>query len=79
MNNLNKYKKVFTQVFNINETALNDDLLAEQVSYWDSISHLNLISTLEDEFDIMLDADDILDFRSYKKGIGILKKYNIKF
>ena len=30
--------------------------------------------TIEDEFDIMMDTDDIIDFSSYEKGKEILAK-----
>ena len=44
---------------------------------WDSIGHMNLVATLEDEFDIMFDTDDIIDFNSFEKGIELLKKYDV--
>ena len=40
---------------------------------------MTLISSLEDEFDIMMETDDIIDFESYEKGIEILKKYGVSF
>lgn len=36
-----------------------------------------LIASLEDEFDIMMEADDIIDFNSFEKGIEIMTKYGI--
>ena len=38
---------------------------------------MDLIASLEDEFDIMMEADDIIDFNSFEKGIEIMKKYGI--
>ena len=43
------------------------------------IGHMNLISGLEEGFNISIDTDDVVDFSSFKKGIEILKKYKIKF
>ena len=36
---------------------------------------------LEDEFDIMMDTDDIIDFNSFEKGKEILAKeeYGVEF
>ena len=48
------------------------------IENWDSIGHMQLMATLEDTFDIMMDTDDIIDFSSYEKGIEILKKYDIE-
>jgi len=38
---------------------------------------MGLIATLEENFDIMMDTDDIIDFSSYEKGKEILKKYDV--
>ena len=40
---------------------------------------MNLMSTLEEEFKIELDINDIVDFSSFEKGKKILKKYKVKF
>lgn len=42
---------------------------------WDSVGHMALVARLEQEFDCMLDMDDILDMSSYKKVCQIMAKY----
>ena len=42
---------------------------------WDSVGHVNLINAIEEAFDISLEPDDILDFRSFSVGLGIIEKY----
>ena len=76
--NLGKYNKVFMDVFDVDEAALNDEFTFQNVSSWDSIAHMSLTTTLEDAFDIMLDTEDILTFGSYENGIEIMKKYGIE-
>ncbi len=49
----------------------------QDVPAWDSVGHMSLISELEDSFDIQFETDDIVDFNSYKKGIELLKKYDV--
>ena len=39
------------------------------IPQWDSVGHMTLMGALEDEFDIVLEMDDIIDFSSFKKGI----------
>lgn len=78
MSNTEKYKEVFISVFNIDESVLNNDFSAGTTDKWDSITHLSLVTSIEDEFDIMLDAEDILDFRSFEAGKQILAKYDIQ-
>lgn len=45
---------------------------------WDSVGHVNLMNMIEETFDVSLEPDDILDFRSFEIGKGILQKYGIE-
>jgi len=76
MTNKEKYDDTFIQVFGI---AQNDlvELVYQSISEWDSVGHMTLMATLEDNFNIALEMDDIIDFSSYEKGMEILKKYGI--
>lgn len=77
MTALEKYDQVFTETFGARKEDLGEGFAYQAVEAWDSLGHMNLISTLEEEFDIMLDGDDIINFQSYEKGIEILKKYGV--
>lgn len=46
---------------------------------WDSVGHINLMNAIEEEFDVSLEPDDILDFKSFAIGKEILGKYGISF
>lgn len=77
MTNMDKYTKAFTETFGI--TAEQTKGLEYQgISEWDSVGHMSLMAVLEDEFDIMMDTDDIIDFSSFEKGIEILRKYEVE-
>lgn len=78
MSNLERLNKIFCAVFSVDETALNEAFDKNSVAGWDSVHQLNLTSSVEDEFDIMLDAEDILDFISYNNVKTILAKYDIE-
>lgn len=78
MTNLEKFNNVFCEVFGIEESMLGADLDKNSIDNWDSVHQLSLTSTLEDEFDIMLDAEDILEFTSYNNAKSILAKYDIE-
>ena len=76
MSNLEKYTKIFTESFEVDAEKAKT-LRHQDVEAWDSIGHMDLIASLEDEFDIMMEADDIIDFNSFEKGIEIMTKYGI--
>jgi acyl carrier protein len=79
LNNFFKYKKVFKDVFDVDDEILVDSFSYESVPQWDSIGHMSLIATLENEFNIMIEMDDVIDFGSFGKGQDILRKYNVDF
>lgn len=78
MTNLEKLNNIFCEVFSVEASALNSDFNKDTVEGWDSVRQLSLISSVEDEFDIMLDAEDIIGFSSYESAKEILKKYDIE-
>ena len=78
MSSIEKYKKVFVEIFEISENDL-EDLNYQDIPQWDSLGHMSMVGALEDEFDIMLEMDDIIDFSSFKKGMETLTKYGVKF
>ena len=77
MTNLEKLNNIFCEVFSVEVSALNDEFDKNTVEGWDSVRQLSLTSSVEDEFDIMLDAEDILEFTSYNNAKQILAKYDI--
>ena len=78
MTNLQKYQNAFAETFGIAE----DEMAAleyQSITEWDSIGHMSLMAALEEEFDIMMDTDDIIDLSSFMKGKEILNKYDVVF
>lgn len=78
MTNLEKYNQIFTEVFGVDASVLNDDFSKDTVDLWDSVHQLNIVSLAEEAFDIMLDPEDIMGFTSYKAGKEILKNQDIE-
>lgn len=78
MSNLEKYNKIFVDVFGVKEDVLNEEFTFKAVPQWDSVAHLSLISELEDAFDVMFESEDILHYGSYENGKKILGKMGIE-
>ena len=77
MDNLQKYEKAFIDSFELSDREILEELEYNSIEAWDSIGHMNLIGNLEDEFGILMEMDDIIDLSSYKKGMELLKKYDV--
>lgn len=74
---LEKYNSIFIELLSVSREGLSN-LKYQGSPSWDSIGHMQLISRIEDDFDLMFETVDIIDFSSYEKGIEILKKYNVE-
>lgn len=78
MNNQEKLNNIFVEVFGDVEARLGSDFTKDNVDEWDSVHQLNIISQMEDEFDLMLDPEDIVACVSYDAAIAILRKYDVE-
>ena len=74
---MKKYKKIFKETLDIDNKTFNENLKYNDIPEWDSIGHMSLVAALEDRYQITIDADDIVEYSSFKKGVEILKKYKI--
>lgn len=79
MRNIDKYQKIFMDVFEVSKDDLNETFVFGEVEKWDSLAHMTLIAELEDVFEIMFETEDIVTYHSYDNGIRILSRYGIEF
>ena len=78
MPSVDKYSNIFKTALNISDDKMSENLKYNEIEEWDSIGHMTLIAALEEECKISLETDDIIEFSSFKKGMSILKKYNVE-
>lgn len=78
MTNLEKYDNAFINAFGVSKEQLAG-LNYQAIAEWDSVGHMNLIAELEEQFDIMFETDDIIDFNSYEHGKELINKYGVEF
>lgn len=75
--NLEKYISAFTEAFEVEESE-TPGMKYRESQAWDSIGHMNLVSALEDIFDIVLETEDLVSITSFENGKTVLKKYGIE-
>ena len=78
MTNIEKYNNIFVEVFGVDTAQLGDNFSKETIAEWDSVHQLNIISLMEEVFDLMLDPEDIMACTSYNAGKEILAKNDIE-
>lgn len=77
MSNKERYKQVFVNCFSVQPDVLDENFVYNCIAAWDSVGHMGLIAALEEEFNIMMDTEDIIEFGSFTVGIDTLKKYGV--
>ncbi len=61
-----KLTEIFLSIFDLSKPEINDDLSPENYESWDSITHLIIITEIEDSFDVTIDEEKIPELISYK-------------
>lgn len=77
--NEEKLRKIFAETLGIDESQVTDELTYNSIPEWDSVAHMALVAEIDDQFDTMLDTDDVLDMSSFAKAKEILAKYGVEF
>lgn len=71
----NKLKDSFVSALGIPAEQVTDELKYADHPNWDSVAHMALIAAIEEAFDIMIDAEDVIDMSSFAKARQIVAKY----
>ena len=68
-----RLQAVFRLVFHLNETADVIEVCRDTEPHWDSLAHVLLVAAIESEFNVSLDAAEMLQLTSYKIAEGLLQ------
>ena len=55
---------IFREVFDDDEISLSPAMTADDIDGWDSLSHVNLIVTIETRFNIKFTQKELLTFKN---------------
>ncbi|MCR8660526.1 acyl carrier protein [Paenibacillus endoradicis] len=77
--NEEKLRMIFAEALEIELDQVTDELSYNSIPQWDSLAHMALITEIDDQFDTMLDTDDVLDMNTFAKAKEILAKYDVQF
>lgn len=69
-----KLRKIFASSLGIQADDVQDGLKYATIPQWDSVAHMALIAAIEENFDIMIDAEDVIDMSSFAKAKEIVTK-----
>jgi acyl carrier protein len=69
-----KLKEIMANVFSIEILEINSLSSPDSISQWDSIGHLNLITSIEEEFGIYFDEEQIIQMLNFQLVNEITKE-----
>jgi len=67
-----KLTHVFHKTFNNNDLVLSDDMTANDVDNWDSLTHMILISEIEKDFEIKFKLKELNKMKNVGSLIEII-------
>ncbi len=69
-----KVKKIIASVFNLEVDSIKDDASPDNILNWDSLNHMNLIVSLEEEFNIRFTDEEISDMLNLELIVYTIKQ-----
>lgn len=69
-----RIKNVMAVVFDVEPDTINETTSKDSVENWDSINQLNLITSLEEEFDIQIPFDEIGNMLNFQLVVMVVKE-----
>ena len=69
-----KVKQIISDLFSVKTNEINPKFGPIDCDEWDSFGHLNLITALEEEFDVLFDENQIPDMQNFELIIHIIKE-----
>ena len=79
MDNEIKLRYVIASVFQIDAAAINEDSSVDSIEAWDSLTHLNLVLALEQEFDVSLTEEEAVEILNFALLKITLEGHGVKF
>ena len=66
--------EILSRVLRIKAEDLRDDMSMEEISSWDSLSHMDLVVSLEEAYNLEFTMDEIMGLRSIAKIRKIIRE-----
>ena len=71
---LNIVKEICSDIFNIENLDIDSNTNSTDIDQWDSLNHLNLMSSIEEEFNIKFDFEEIGSLKNIGDIVKIISQ-----
>jgi acyl carrier protein len=69
-----KIKKIVSDILEIEIEKINDDSSPQNIESWDSLKHIYLVTSIEEEFNIRFSDEEITELMNFKLICMILEE-----
>lgn len=73
-----KIKEIMVQIFNVPEASIDSISSPDTIESWDSLKHMDLVTAIEEEFNIRFTYEEISEMLNFSLIIELLKERGIK-
>lgn len=76
---MEQLNSILSELFGLKSNDISDQIAMKETPKWDSLTHMKLIASIEDNFNIELEMDDVMDMTTIGNIRLILKdKYSVE-
>ncbi|MBD01342.1 MAG: acyl carrier protein [Crocinitomicaceae bacterium] len=72
-----KLVKLLSDVFEMKEIEITIDLVKDDIDSWDSLKQMDLVLSIENNYDITLEMEEIVKMSSVKSIVEIIESKNL--
>ncbi|MCR5108600.1 MAG: acyl carrier protein [Lachnospiraceae bacterium] len=69
---MEKVNEIIQDVFDDDSIQVTDETVAADVDGWDSLMHITLIGTVEDEFDVKFAMKDVVGMKNVGQMVDLI-------
>jgi acyl carrier protein len=70
----NKVKNLIAKIFNMDESQLINESSPNTIENWDSLKQMEIIVSIEEEFNIEFDDDEVLEIKDIDSILKIVER-----
>ena len=75
----NKLKHVVASVLGVDPESIDENASVDTIATWDSLNHMKLVLALEEQFSVILQAEQTVEILSYPLIMVVLSEHGIVF
>lgn len=74
-----RLKRILKDIFNLSDKEFTAHMTKDDVSNWDSLKHMDLITTLEKEYAVEIEMLEIITMLTFDDVVNTLRSKGVEF